>query len=106
MDWTGPNASKIWRTRPSIASCLMCAYNQLNGVPMCAPIDLLQKTRDEWGSRVRCLVFLQFCSFSLEPLEMTGVKRNLSYQAVLLYCLFVPFSLSEGISHRIVMLCG
>ncbi|KAK3144164.1 hypothetical protein QOZ80_4AG0309530 [Eleusine coracana subsp. coracana] len=31
------------------ASCLMCAYNQVNGVPMCARKDLLQKTRDEWG---------------------------------------------------------
>nr|CAB3487741.1 unnamed protein product [Digitaria exilis] len=31
------------------ASCLMCAYNQVNGVPMCAHKDLLQKTRDEWG---------------------------------------------------------
>ncbi|KAG2573547.1 hypothetical protein PVAP13_7KG260600 [Panicum virgatum] len=27
----------------------MCAYNQVNGVPMCARKDLLQKTRDEWG---------------------------------------------------------
>ncbi|GJN26924.1 hypothetical protein PR202_gb14891 [Eleusine coracana subsp. coracana] len=31
------------------ASCLMCAYNQVNGVPMCARKDLLQKTRAEWG---------------------------------------------------------
>ncbi|KAL6903445.1 hypothetical protein ACP4OV_004258 [Aristida adscensionis] len=31
------------------ASCLMCSYNQVNGVPMCARKDLLQKTRDEWG---------------------------------------------------------
>lgn len=31
------------------ASCVMCAYNQVNGVPMCAHKDLLQKTRDEWG---------------------------------------------------------
>lgn len=31
------------------ASCLMCSYNQVNGVPICARKDLLQKTRDEWG---------------------------------------------------------
>jgi len=27
----------------------MCAYNHVNGVPMCARKYLLQKTRDEWG---------------------------------------------------------
>ncbi|OAY76905.1 putative beta-D-xylosidase 6 [Ananas comosus] len=31
------------------ASCLMCAYNQVNGVPMCARKDLLEKARQEWG---------------------------------------------------------
>ncbi|XP_072987195.1 probable beta-D-xylosidase 6 [Typha latifolia] len=31
------------------ASCLMCSYNQVNGVPMCARQDLLKKARDEWG---------------------------------------------------------
>ncbi|KQJ83737.1 probable beta-D-xylosidase 6 [Brachypodium distachyon] len=31
------------------ASCLMCSYNQVNGVPACARKDLLQKVRDEWG---------------------------------------------------------
>ncbi|XP_020260446.1 probable beta-D-xylosidase 6 isoform X1 [Asparagus officinalis] len=31
------------------ASCLMCSYNQVNGVPACARHDLLQKARDEWG---------------------------------------------------------
>ncbi|VAH49630.1 unnamed protein product [Triticum turgidum subsp. durum] len=31
------------------ASCLMCSYNQVNGVPACAHKDLLQKIRDEWG---------------------------------------------------------
>ncbi|XP_077214415.1 putative beta-D-xylosidase 6 [Tasmannia lanceolata] len=31
------------------ASCLMCSYNQVNGVPACARHDLLQKVRDEWG---------------------------------------------------------
>ncbi|KAM3388246.1 hypothetical protein ACQJBY_010805 [Aegilops geniculata] len=31
------------------ASCLMCSYNQVNGVPACARKDLLQKIRDEWG---------------------------------------------------------
>ncbi|KMZ67994.1 Beta-xylosidase, family GH3 [Zostera marina] len=30
------------------ASCLMCSYNELNGVPLCADRDLLQMTRDEW----------------------------------------------------------
>ncbi|KAF8017459.1 hypothetical protein BT93_H2590 [Corymbia citriodora subsp. variegata] len=31
------------------ASCLMCAYNEVNGVPACAMQDLLQKTRVDWG---------------------------------------------------------
>lgn len=31
------------------ASCLMCAYNSVNGVPACANQDLIQKLRDEWG---------------------------------------------------------
>ncbi|XP_051218388.1 probable beta-D-xylosidase 6 [Lolium perenne] len=31
------------------ASCLMCSYNQVNGVPACARKDLLQKIRNEWG---------------------------------------------------------
>lgn len=31
------------------ASCLMCSYNQINGVPACARRDLLQQARDEWG---------------------------------------------------------
>lgn len=31
------------------ASCLMCAYNQVNGVPACARADLLEKARKEWG---------------------------------------------------------
>ncbi|XP_042457099.1 probable beta-D-xylosidase 6 [Zingiber officinale] len=31
------------------ASCLMCAYNQVNGVPACARADLLDKARKEWG---------------------------------------------------------
>ncbi|XP_078167799.1 glycosyl hydrolase family protein isoform X3 [Carex rostrata] len=31
------------------ASCLMCAYNQVNGVPSCAREDLLNQARDEWG---------------------------------------------------------
>ncbi|KAG8037956.1 hypothetical protein GUJ93_ZPchr0026g29121 [Zizania palustris] len=31
------------------ASCLMCSYNQVNGVPACARKDILQKARDEWG---------------------------------------------------------
>lgn len=31
------------------ASCLMCSYNQVNGVPACARKDLLQKARKEWG---------------------------------------------------------
>ncbi|KAJ4849733.1 putative beta-D-xylosidase 6 [Turnera subulata] len=30
-------------------SCLMCSYNQVNGVPACAREDLLQKARTEWG---------------------------------------------------------
>ncbi|KAK9670139.1 hypothetical protein RND81_13G180300 [Saponaria officinalis] len=31
------------------ASCLMCSYNSVNGVPACADGDLLQKARNEWG---------------------------------------------------------
>ncbi|XP_022740257.1 probable beta-D-xylosidase 6 [Durio zibethinus] len=31
------------------ASCLMCSYNAVNGVPACARGDLLQKPRNEWG---------------------------------------------------------
>ncbi|XP_058080994.1 probable beta-D-xylosidase 6 isoform X3 [Magnolia sinica] len=31
------------------ASCLMCSYNQINGVPVCAQHDLLKKARTEWG---------------------------------------------------------
>ncbi|KAH9618896.1 hypothetical protein KSS87_010293, partial [Heliosperma pusillum] len=31
------------------ASCLMCSYNSVNGVPACAKGDLLQKARNEWG---------------------------------------------------------
>ncbi|XP_021911455.1 probable beta-D-xylosidase 6 [Carica papaya] len=31
------------------ASCLMCSYNEVNGVPACARKDLLQKAREEWG---------------------------------------------------------
>ncbi|KAK3012608.1 hypothetical protein RJ639_009608 [Escallonia herrerae] len=31
------------------ASCLMCSYNQVNGIPACAEQDLLQKARDDWG---------------------------------------------------------
>ncbi|KAB2004839.1 hypothetical protein ES319_D11G227800v1 [Gossypium barbadense] len=31
------------------ASCLMCSYNAVNGVPACAQGDLLQKARNEWG---------------------------------------------------------
>ncbi|PSR87864.1 Beta-D-xylosidase [Actinidia chinensis var. chinensis] len=31
------------------ASCLMCSYNAVNGIPACADKILLQKARDEWG---------------------------------------------------------
>ncbi|XWS41692.1 hypothetical protein CRYUN_Cryun17cG0104500 [Craigia yunnanensis] len=31
------------------ASCLMCSYNAVNGVPACARGDLLEKARNEWG---------------------------------------------------------
>ncbi|KAL5204628.1 hypothetical protein ABZP36_009499 [Zizania latifolia] len=32
------------------ATCIMCAYTRVNGVPVCASSDLLTKTvRDEWG---------------------------------------------------------
>lgn len=31
------------------ASCLMCSYNSVNGIPACARGDLLQKARKEWG---------------------------------------------------------
>ncbi|OVA10053.1 Glycoside hydrolase [Macleaya cordata] len=33
------------------ASCLMCSYNQVNGVPACANEDLLQQARTQWGFR-------------------------------------------------------
>ncbi|KAL2551702.1 putative beta-D-xylosidase 6 [Forsythia ovata] len=33
------------------ASCLMCSYNRVNGIPACANHDLLQKARTEWGFR-------------------------------------------------------
>ncbi|ESQ41007.1 hypothetical protein EUTSA_v10012725mg [Eutrema salsugineum] len=35
--------------RDGKASCLMCSYNAVNGVPACAQEDLLQKARAEWG---------------------------------------------------------
>lgn len=35
--------------RDGKASCLMCSYNAVNGVPACAREDLLQKARVEWG---------------------------------------------------------
>ncbi|KAL1209017.1 putative beta-D-xylosidase 6 [Cardamine amara subsp. amara] len=35
--------------RDGKASCLMCSYNAVNGVPACAQEDLLQKARVEWG---------------------------------------------------------
>ncbi|KAG7608778.1 Fibronectin type III-like domain [Arabidopsis suecica] len=35
--------------RDGKASCLMCSYNAVNGVPACAQGDLLQKARVEWG---------------------------------------------------------
>ncbi|KAG9130897.1 hypothetical protein Leryth_006676 [Lithospermum erythrorhizon] len=31
------------------ASCLMCSYNAINGVPACANKELLQKARVDWG---------------------------------------------------------
>ncbi|KAH9664197.1 putative beta-D-xylosidase 6 [Citrus sinensis] len=31
------------------ASCIMCSYNQVNGVPACLRGDLFQKARNEWG---------------------------------------------------------
>ncbi|PKI47609.1 hypothetical protein CRG98_031998 [Punica granatum] len=31
------------------ASCLMCSYNRVNGVPACARQDMLEKVRSEWG---------------------------------------------------------
>ncbi|RVX23392.1 putative beta-D-xylosidase 6 [Vitis vinifera] len=31
------------------ASCLMCSYNRVNGVPACARQDLFQKAKTEWG---------------------------------------------------------
>lgn len=31
------------------ASCLMCSYNKVNGVPSCASRELLQLARDDWG---------------------------------------------------------
>ncbi|KFK25328.1 hypothetical protein AALP_AA8G098500 [Arabis alpina] len=35
--------------RDGKASCLMCSYNAVNGVPACAREDLLTKARVEWG---------------------------------------------------------
>ncbi|KAL7255902.1 hypothetical protein ACSBR1_009940 [Camellia fascicularis] len=31
------------------ASCLMCSYNAVNGIPACADKELLQTARDKWG---------------------------------------------------------
>ncbi|CAI9110551.1 OLC1v1010600C1 [Oldenlandia corymbosa var. corymbosa] len=31
------------------ATCLMCSYNRVNGIPSCANRDLLQKVRNGWG---------------------------------------------------------
>ncbi|MED6221697.1 hypothetical protein PIB30_057275 [Stylosanthes scabra] len=31
------------------ASCLMCSYNEVNGVPACADADLLGMARNKWG---------------------------------------------------------
>ncbi|KAG7966629.1 hypothetical protein I3843_08G058400 [Carya illinoinensis] len=31
------------------ATCLMCSYNEVNGMPSCAHRDLLQRARKEWG---------------------------------------------------------
>ncbi|CAK9155654.1 unnamed protein product [Ilex paraguariensis] len=31
------------------ASCLMCSYNSVNGIPACAQKDLLHKARKDWG---------------------------------------------------------
>ncbi|MCD9645474.1 putative beta-D-xylosidase 6 [Datura stramonium] len=31
------------------ASCLMCTYNSVNGVPACADTELLDKVRTDWG---------------------------------------------------------
>nr|XP_027085204.1 probable beta-D-xylosidase 6 isoform X2 [Coffea arabica] len=31
------------------ASCLMCSYNRVNGIPACADRDLLHKARNDWG---------------------------------------------------------
>ena len=31
------------------ASCLMCSYNAVNGVPACANEDLLRIVRKDWG---------------------------------------------------------
>ncbi|KAK4477410.1 hypothetical protein RD792_016631 [Penstemon davidsonii] len=33
------------------ASCLMCSYNSVNGIPACANRDLLQKARTDWNFR-------------------------------------------------------
>ncbi|KAH6803638.1 Glycosyl hydrolase family protein [Perilla frutescens var. frutescens] len=33
------------------ASCLMCSYNAVNGIPACANRDLLQKARTDWNFR-------------------------------------------------------
>ncbi|CAL1371927.1 unnamed protein product [Linum trigynum] len=33
------------------ATCLMCSYNRLNGVPACAREDLLEKARKEWNMK-------------------------------------------------------
>ncbi|KAL8472757.1 hypothetical protein ACS0TY_029833 [Phlomoides rotata] len=33
------------------ASCVMCSYNAVNGIPACANHDLLQKARTDWNFR-------------------------------------------------------
>ena len=46
------------------ASCLMCAYNQVNGVPACARGDLLEKARKEWGFDGYILHKSWFCYYA------------------------------------------
>lgn len=33
------------------ASCLMCSYNSINGIPACSRADFLQQARKDWGFR-------------------------------------------------------
>ena len=51
------------------ATCLMCSYNRVNGVPSCADPDLLQRARRDWGFKGYVLMWQAWIeSFHLNEL--------------------------------------